>query len=319
LTAFQGRHLDEISRVDVRRYYLDRLGKSGPFAKQKRKVGVRTPQYEITLLSALYTFLQDEGFEIENPCHRPKTRRKDSPLASYKPAHEPVIPSAAQLQAIFSAEIRGKDGRPLVLAEHRALWKLCYYTAARPESEPCRLTHGDVEFSEGDRWGAVTYRSTKTGDDRRVLLHPEAEADLRAIMLPVPMRAQERELWRRIPVFRQRGSGKPWTRASYKKAWANSLRAAAKERSSLARTADERSLSEMWLRDLRTTAKTVMIDAGASELAVNRILGHKDGVAGRYYRLRDEAMREALDALTLGQDAAGDAGQEGRSGHIVLA
>ena len=31
---------------------------------------------------------------------------------------------------------------------------------------------------------------------------------------------------------------------------------------------------------------------------VNRILGHSDGVAGRYYRMSDTAMREALEALT---------------------
>ena len=42
-----------------------------------------------------------------------------------------------------------------------------------------------------------------------------------------------------------------------------------------------------------------MIDAGVSELVVNRILGHSDGVTGRYYKLTDTAMREALEALSV--------------------
>lgn len=55
----------------------------------------------------------------------------------------------------------------------------------------------------------------------------------------------------------------------------------------------------MWLRDLRKVAKTRMVDADVSELVVNRILGHSDGVAARYYRMSDAAMREALEALAL--------------------
>ena len=42
-----------------------------------------------------------------------------------------------------------------------------------------------------------------------------------------------------------------------------------------------------------TPAETRMVDAGVSELVINRILGHSDGVAGRYYRMSDAAMREA--------------------------
>ena len=44
-----------------------------------------------------------------------------------------------------------------------------------------------------------------------------------------------------------------------------------------------------------------MVDAGVSELVVNRILGHRDGVAGRYYKLSDSAQREALESLSLGR------------------
>ena len=73
----------------------------------------------------------------------------------------------------------------------------------------------------------------------------------------------------------------------------------------------------MWLRDFRATAKTVMIDAGASELVVNRILGHTDGVTGRYYRLSDAAMRRALDTLSVGRAAVRAAGQGDHGDHSV--
>jgi len=71
-----------------------------------------------------------------------------------------------------------------------------------------------------------------------------------------------------------------------------------------------------WLRDLRKVAKTKMVDAGAPELAVNRILGHRDGVTGRYYKLTNNAMQRALEALTLtpgsgAESAAGSAAGPG--------
>lgn len=46
-----------LTRVEIREYYLDRLTNAGPFADWPRTVGARTPQFEITFLSALYTFL----------------------------------------------------------------------------------------------------------------------------------------------------------------------------------------------------------------------------------------------------------------------
>lgn len=302
--AFAGRRLDELTRVDIRHYYQDRLTKKGPFSSWPRKTGMRVPQTEITLLSALYTFLQDEGYEIDNPCHRPRTRRRDGLLRPYKPKHEPVIPNHAARAAIFSARVKGLDGRELIAKEHRTLWQLCFYTAARPESEPCRLTHGDVEFSQGDRWGTVTYRNTKTGGDRRILLHPDVEANLREIMDPVPLDSTERDQWKRRPIFRRRGAeNRAWNQSSYVKAWRHTIAVAASGHPEVA---------GMWLRDFRVTAKTVMIDAGVSELVVNRILGHTDGVAGRYYRLSDAAMRSALETLGPVRAAAPAAGQHGQ-------
>ena len=79
--AFAGRNLDELKRVDIRQYYLDRVNGTGPFRDWPRRVSIRSAQSEITMLSALYAFLHDEGHAINNPCHRPRSLQKDSPLA----------------------------------------------------------------------------------------------------------------------------------------------------------------------------------------------------------------------------------------------
>ena len=139
----------------------------------------------------------------------------------------------------------------------------------------------------------MTYRDTKTGGDRRVLLHPEADRLLRAAMKPVPMDPAEREAWKALPISRRVGSSEPWDASSYRKTWANIINAVAEEHPEVA---------GMRLRDLRKVAKTRMIDAGAPELTVNRILGHRDGVTGRYYRLTDAAMQRALESLTLSRE-----------------
>jgi hypothetical protein len=291
--------------VNVREYYLDRMQARGPFVVRK-PVRVRAPQTEIALLSAIYTFLQDEGHTIDNPCHRPRTRRKDGLLAAYRPAHKPVIPTPEQRRAIFTANPLDEYERPLVSDAHRALFKLCYYTAARPESEPCRLRHGDVTLGDEKRWGSVTYCDTKTGDERRILLHPEVESDLRMIMLPVPMAERAREKWAKTPVFCKRGrTRKPWDSHSYRKAW-SAIRCAVGKQSS--------EIADMWLRDFRPTAKTVMVDAGVPSETTKAILGHKGNVADGYYRLTDNAQQRALETLSLGdlQAAAGAAGQQGK-------
>jgi len=149
-----------------------------------------------------------------------------------------------------------------------------------------------VELPEGDGWGAVTYRRTKTAEQRRILLHPEAVAALRAVMRQKPTRFERDTLatWEQTPIFRRHRSARPWDTSSFRKAWGHARKAAAIEHPEV---------GGMWLRDLRKVAKTRMIDAGASELVVNRILGHRDGVVGHYYTLTDEAMQEALGALSL--------------------
>ena len=138
----------------------------------------------------MFRYFTDEvGLALNSPCHRPRGTKKGL-LAAYRRKHEPVIPSTAAVVAILA-----KVPTP----EHRALFAVCWFTGGRPESEPCRLTHGDVTFGDGDTWGSVTFRDTKVDDaDRRLLLHPEAEQYLRAIMEPdpAPCSAEIREAWK---------------------------------------------------------------------------------------------------------------------------
>jgi integrase len=295
---------------------LDRLSNTGPFAKWPRRVSRRVPEIEIAAMSALYTHLEAAGYRLVNPCHRPRTRRKDGLLAPYRPRHATPIPSRPELKAILGATRQGKDSRELITDAHRGLFALCYYTAARPESEPCRLLHGDVELGHGANWGSVTYRATKTGGDRRVPLHPEAARYLRPLLLPVPMDKDERERWARTPVFRKMpgklGKGRKrqdvrWDRSSYAKAWANALAAVAKDRQELA---------GLWLRDLRKIARTYMVGARVHPDVIRKIMGHADRKAeDRYFVPTDEDLRAGLSVLSL--DAVWDACQESQSHSYV--
>ena len=51
---FAGRMLDEVSRLDIRKYYTDRLGNSGAFADWPRTVSRRVPDTEIGYLRAIF-------------------------------------------------------------------------------------------------------------------------------------------------------------------------------------------------------------------------------------------------------------------------
>ena len=80
------------------------------------------------MLSALYTFLEDEGHKMENPCHRPRTRRRDSVLAAYKPKHEAVIPTPSALRAILAAHNEVEEGPA-------GVYETCEQACPGPEAE----------------------------------------------------------------------------------------------------------------------------------------------------------------------------------------
>ncbi len=310
--AFAGSYLDQITRTDVRQYFVDRLSNTGPFARWPRNVSRRVPEIEIAAMSALYTHVEATGCRLVNPCHRPRVRRKDGLLAPYRPRHETPIPTKLELATILDTRRTGRDGRDLITDEHRALLALTFYTAARPESEPCRLLHGDVEVGDDHSWGCVTYRATKTGGDRRIPLHPEASRVVRSILRPVPIDKAMREEWARTPVFRKArgrlkgGRGEeevPWDRDSYSKAWANVMAVVGLKSPSLA---------GLWLRDLRKVARTYMVEARVHPDVIRKIMGHADRKSeDRYFVPTDRELQKGLAAL--GLDAARDAGQEGQT------
>ena len=71
-------------------------------------------------------------------------------------------------------------------------------------------------------------------------------------------------------------------RHSYKSAWEKTLSAVTEDsvaEDGTKRPAPRLELAGMILRDFRPTAKTVLIDAGVPEITVDKILGHKGGVA----------------------------------------
>ncbi len=290
--AFGGRHLDEVSTLDVRQYYEHRTNNTGPFADWKRKVGRRAAETEIGALSALYEWLSEMRAEVTNPCvgYRPRSRVKSR---AYRPEHEPIVPTAEEREALFAAA-------PSDL--HRAAWMLAYYTGARPESELCQLRNGDVVFSGDPRarfsgLGWVTFRETKVGGaDRSVPLHPEAEAALRAIVADQPQDDEGQHEWAARPVFVKRGNGyRPWDRYSYRKGWKATLATAS--------VAYPR-LRDMWVRDFRKASISDMRAAGTDAAIASRVAGHSTQMNYHYTQATDRAAQDAI--LRLGGTGAVD-------------
>jgi hypothetical protein len=210
-----------------------------------------------------------------------------------------VIPSIAALKAIFEAvrSPKRKDEHPGVV--YRTLFKLIYYTAGRPESEPCQLRHGDIELPDHTKvrkmsgrrvLGRITFRNTKTGKDRTIPLHPEVEADLKAVMETRPDNPDELEEWARMPIFRKRGKSTPMDRSSYRKSWSVAIEKAIKQFPEL---------KGMVPRDLRKTARTFMTNARVPEPTIRRIMGHSLDVSQGYHELTEEAAEQAILTLNL--------------------
>lgn len=300
----KGKRLDQITRLDVRRFYQHRIEGTGPYASWPREVGPRTPQCELTTLSALFTWLQtDEGREeLENPVHTPRSRRKArGAFRTYRPVRKRVIPTRAQVAKLLktAGELK-RVSASVTPAQLRGFLTLLAFTGCRPESEAARIRHGDVTLPSetvramdgGDAWGEVTFRATKTGEDRTVPLHPIAVTALRPCMVPRPADERVVEAWISRHVFVLRGdSRRPWDRTTYRKAWC-ALRAAV-------------GLPDMVVRDLRPMVRTRLTEARVPEPVVRRILGHAVDVSGSYYELAPGEAQRALATLEL--DAVSDA------------
>jgi hypothetical protein len=306
--VFGGRYADEITKDDVRRYFYDRLQNRGAFADWPRQVSRRSPEVEVAWLSAMFNFLtapRDEGGEerdLANPCigyRAARGRRRGTKLErlSYRPKHAAVIPTSPDhLAAILDAAPEPK---------YRAAWALAFYTGARPESELCAVTHGDVTLSidtaarfkarEAAAMGWVTFRTPKSEDaPRTVPLHPSAENELRAILVPRPGReAGETEAayrdrlaaWAALPVFRRRRIGGAWNKSSYQKAWETTIAKAAETYPELA---------GMWFRDFRKATITAMRTAGTDRTVAARVAGHRADMSDHYTQATDPQAREAI-------------------------
>jgi len=295
---FNGWNLADIRPQHVREFFNARLNNTGPYKKRrfkssdrviKRKPSRRTPQLEVNLLSSLFGFVQDAGHEIANPCLKRSRRRSKKKSETYTPQHVPIIPSQKALRSMFEADPKR------VRSEHRTFVKLAYYLGARPESELCTLTHGDVILPDPNVkgmdgkpvLGRVIFVNVKTGGKREVPLHPEAAEALRQIMRPGAKKSE--------PIFAKRKDkesdpSRPWDKASYKKAWTLILGAVIDEHPEL---------EGMWLRDLRKTFRTRLTDAKIPEPTIMRLMGHSLGVSMSYHVLTPEGEREAMNALTV--------------------
>jgi hypothetical protein len=317
--AFAGRYLDTIEGAEVRAYEIARLTNTGPFAGETKTVGPKTPRNQIGHFSALFNYLkEDEGHKIANPCIDFRPRRKKSRKATaYQPKRVPIVPTDEERDAIFLAAAEKTYTRGKLSDAKRAARRLVavaavkceYFLAARPESELCALTHGDVVRSDDPRTrfekhgdsalGWVIFRTTKTGGDRTVPLHPEAEEALAAVMLPRPVRKPgespedfEARLstWAAAPVFRK-GNGrstKPWDRFSYRKIWRDVLAAVSEKHPRL---------KTMVFRHGRNAAITDMRAAGTDGAIAGKLVGHSEVQDFEYVQAQGKHAREAILSL----------------------
>lgn len=293
--AFSGRYLDTIKRSDIRTYRLQRETGTGPFAGWPRKVGPRPAQMEIMALSALYGYLEEDYPELGNPCFRPKGKKYGKTKAeAYRPKRSKIIPNEARREAIFKA------AEDLGDREMLAFLMLTYYCGGgRPESEVAQVRHGSITLPDEDAassvLGRVTFKDTKTGEDRKVPVHPAAFPALRGIMLPRPADSDAPSLWMETPLFRRR-DGTPWTRQSYRDRWQ-------KIRAHVATQYPE--VARMWVRDFRSTATTEMRSQGASASTTAKVQGHSAEMSYRYVEATDEAHEAAILKLTRTKSSTG--------------
>jgi hypothetical protein len=197
--AFAGRYLDTVTRAEVAQYFRDRRNNEGPFADWPHKGGLRPAENDLVQLSALYSFLRyEEDRKLDNPCQNARAAKGKMKAETYTPERTPYTPEDGVVAAIFDAASRERLPR---FASHmpgdpmRAFIKTCRYTGGRTESEPCALRHGDVTFSDPNvvstsgrkAMGQVRFRRAKNARSNRDLpMHPDLEADLKAVMLPRP-------------------------------------------------------------------------------------------------------------------------------------
>src|SRR5262245_1498417 len=90
---FDGKHLDEITKHDIRQFVRDRTDRAGPYSDWPRPVGLRPAQVDVARLSAMFGYLiEDEERKIENPCSRYRSRHARTKTEVYRPKRRPVIP-----------------------------------------------------------------------------------------------------------------------------------------------------------------------------------------------------------------------------------
>jgi integrase len=287
--TFGGRYLDKIARGEIKRYPAQR-GK------------IRTAQQELSVLSQVYRWLQDNGHDdLNNPCLA--NGRGLLSEDTYTPKHKKVIPGPDVLRALFTEADAKPKRRTGITRRMGAFLRLLYYTGCRPE-EIGALRCSDVRLPDPkvvgtDRNpipGCVTIRKGKTANAARgIPLHPEAVDAVKAIM-------RDPDDW--LFVRKVEDDERPWDRYTYRKAWVNILDAVAK---------DHPEVADMWVRDLRSTFETRLIDAGVHDLVVKRLMGHaKDGrdMTARYYELTEDPARKAILNLSLGSPAPRTAGRQ---------
>ena len=208
-----------------------------------------------------------------------------------------MVATPAQLSEIFAAEKRAQggregktwEGRALITDQHRALFRLCYETAARP-SEPRQLVWGNIEFLD-DGTAMIDYPKGrgKNVASARTLPVSRAMADqLKAIRSERAVHLRKAT----SPVFCT-AAGTPWGRDCYRKAWDAVISIVDLSRKLTLvdeRTGKDTTIGDsMIVYDFRHTARSVLAQSPAitSDMA-ERFIGHAlPGVKDHYVHITE--------------------------------
>ena len=91
---WRGFYIDQITSGDVRRFYTERMNAGGAYGTGCRKVSIRTPEFEMSYVAALYKRMQEHYPALpRRPWSlRPASGKKGSAFAPYKRQHEWQVP-----------------------------------------------------------------------------------------------------------------------------------------------------------------------------------------------------------------------------------
>ena len=257
LSPLKNRRLSKITRANVRDWH----------ARQGKKHGHYQANRSLALLSGLFAFARDEGFEGKNPCQG---------LKRFKETSRERFLSADELSALA----KSLDAEP-------ALWKdffrVLLLTGARVANVRA-MRWDELELKRG-LW-RIPGEKFKTGEPMVIILSPPVVDILKARLSEAESEAaKDPDKPVREWVFPARYRTMPGPIFYPQNTWKRIVKRAG--------------LKDLHIHDLRRSMASWAVGAGASLYAVGKALGHRDAATTQIYARLDLApQRAAIEQAT---------------------